>query len=134
MFRFVFTGAGCIALLSLLAFSRATSQPAPPAAPSWLDPRRANVERLIAAAQADQLAWNRLAELTDTYGARFSGSDNLARAIVWASETMRKDGLEHVRGAYQEPVVRLNDACIDRACHGVSPPPNDGTSLRDGQG
>ncbi|HUE85758.1 MAG TPA: M20/M25/M40 family metallo-hydrolase [Vicinamibacterales bacterium] len=97
MFRFVFTGAGCLALLSLLAFSRGTSQPPPPAPPAWLDPHRANVERLIAAAQADQFAWNRLAELTDTYGARFSGSDNLARAIVWASETMRKDGLEHVR-------------------------------------
>jgi carboxypeptidase Q len=97
MFRFAFTGAGFLALLSLLAFSRAANQPAPPPAPSWLDPHRTHVERLIAAAQADQFAWNRLAELTDTYGARFSGSDNLARAIVWAAETMKQDGLENVR-------------------------------------
>lgn len=86
-----------MALLTLLAFSRADVQPTPPPAPSWLDPHRANVERLIAAAQADRFAWDRLAELTDTFGARFSGSDNLARAIVWAAETMKKDGLEHVR-------------------------------------
>jgi carboxypeptidase Q len=97
MFRFLFTGAGCIALLSLLAFSRDSVQPPSPAAPSWLDPHRTNVTRLIAEAQADQFAWNRLAELTDTFGARFSGTDNLARAIVWATETMKKDGLENVR-------------------------------------
>ena len=96
MFRFAFTGAALLALLSLLAFSRAVNQPAPPA-PSWLDPHRATVERLIKEAQADQFAWNRLAELTDTFGARFSGTDNLARAIVWAAETMKKDGLENVR-------------------------------------
>lgn len=97
MFRFVFTGAAFVALLSLLAFSRSSVQPAPPASPTWLDPHRPNVERLITEAQADQFAWNRLAELTDTLGARFSGSDNLARAIVWAAETMKKDGLENVR-------------------------------------
>jgi carboxypeptidase Q len=62
----------------------------------WLDPYRANAEKLIAAAQADQFAWDRLAELTDTYGQRLSGSDNLTRAIAWAVETMKKDGLENV--------------------------------------
>lgn len=64
--------------------------------PAWLDPYRANVEKLIAAAQADQFAWDRLAELTDTHGQRISGSDNLNRAIAWAVETMKKDGLENV--------------------------------------
>jgi carboxypeptidase Q len=63
----------------------------------WLDPYRANAEKLIAAAQADQFAWDRLAELTDTYGQRLTGSDNLNRAIAWAVETMKKDGLENVR-------------------------------------
>ena len=38
----------------------------------------------------------RLAELTDTYGSRLSGSDNLARAIVWAQDTLKKDGLDNV--------------------------------------
>ncbi len=50
----------------------------------------------MAAAQADQFAWDRLAELTDTFGQRLSGSDNLNRAIQWAVETMKKDGLENV--------------------------------------
>ena len=102
MFRFVFTGVAFAALLSLAAFSRATDQAPPPAAPSWLDPHRADVERLIAEAQSDEFAWNRLAELTDTYGARLSGTANLARAIKWAVETMKQDGLENV---HTEPVV-----------------------------
>ncbi len=63
---------------------------------AWLDPYRPTVAKLMAAAQADQFAWDRVAELTDTYGQRLSGSDNLARAIAWAQETMKKDGLENV--------------------------------------
>ena len=62
----------------------------------WLDPYKANAEKLIAAATADQFAWDRLAELTDTHGQRLSGSENLNRAIAWAVETMKKDGLENV--------------------------------------
>ena len=64
--------------------------------PGWLDPYRANAEKLVAAAQADQFAWNRLAELSDTFGQRISGSDNLKRAIVWAQDAMKRDGLENV--------------------------------------
>ena len=48
-------------------------------------------------AQADDFAWQRLAELTDTYGNRISGSENLTRAIRWAEATMTKDGLANVR-------------------------------------
>src|SRR4029453_15380076 len=62
----------------------------------WVDPYRVNAEKLMAAAQADQFAWDRLAELTDTFGQRISGSDNLNRAIAWAVEAMKKDGLENV--------------------------------------
>ena len=63
---------------------------------AWLDPYKANAQKLMAAAQADQFAWERLAEMTDTYGQRISGSDNLNRAIAWAQEAMKKDGLENV--------------------------------------
>ena len=63
---------------------------------AWLDPYRDRVDRLIKAATADQFAWDRLAELTDTYGQRISGSDNLNRAISWAVDAMKKDGLENV--------------------------------------
>jgi carboxypeptidase Q len=69
---------------------------------AWLNPYRRDAGRLIRAATADDFAWRRLAELTDTYGARLSGSDNLTRATAWAVETMIRDGLERVR---TEPVM-----------------------------
>jgi carboxypeptidase Q len=69
---------------------------------AWLDPYRETAARLIHAATSDDFAWRRLAELTDTYGHRLSGSDNLDRAISWAVETMKHDGLENVRA---EPVT-----------------------------
>jgi len=59
-------------------------------------------ERLISAATADSAAWNKLAELTDTYGHRFSGSAALEGAIDWIIERMRAEGLQNVRG---EPVM-----------------------------
>ena len=66
------------------------------AASTWLIGFREDAARLIRAATADDFAWRRLAELTDTYGARLSGSDNLSRAIAWSVETMKADGLENV--------------------------------------
>jgi carboxypeptidase Q len=80
---------------------------APPAASSngrlaWLDPYRDPAARLIEASQGSDFAWRRLAELTDTYGHRLSGSENLARAIAWAADAMRRDKLENVR---VEPVM-----------------------------
>jgi carboxypeptidase Q len=82
--------------LAVLFVTLAVSSPFAQGRPQWLEPYRANAEKLITAAQADQFAWDRLAELTDTYGQRLSGSDNLNRAIAWAVETMKKDGLENV--------------------------------------
>ncbi len=76
-------------------FLRATAEQPPAAA--WLAPFRGNVAKLQQAAQADSFAWTRLAELTDTYGNRISGSENLTRAIRWAQATMTKDGLANVR-------------------------------------
>ena len=65
-------------------------------------PLRADADRLIKAATADDFAWRRLAELTDTFGARLSGSANLSRAIQWSVQTMKADGLQNVR---TEPVM-----------------------------
>jgi carboxypeptidase Q len=81
----------------LLVAALVSASPAAQDRPGWLDPYRGNVDRLLAAAQADQFAWDRLAELTDTYGQRLTGSDNLSRAIAWAVATMQRDGLENVR-------------------------------------
>jgi carboxypeptidase Q len=41
-------------------------------------------------------AWQRLAVLTDTIGNRLSGLPALERAIKWAVEEMKRDGLENV--------------------------------------
>jgi carboxypeptidase Q len=64
---------------------------------SWLDPYRGTAQKLMATAQENDFAWQRLAELTDTYGARPAWSENLTRAIAWAVETMKADGLDNVR-------------------------------------
>ena len=63
---------------------------------------RAATDRIIDAALKDSAAWNRIAELTDTFGHRLSGSDALEKAIDWTLARMREDGLENVRG---EPVM-----------------------------
>jgi carboxypeptidase Q len=86
-------------LLALVAGAILTTVSAQtPSAPhSFLTPLRDDVTRLIRAASADDFAWQRLAELTDTHGSRLSGSENLSRAIEWAVRTMKADGLENVR-------------------------------------
>jgi len=70
--------------------------------PAWLVSYREPSSRLIGAALSDTFAWRRLAELTDTFGPRLSGSPALEDAIRWALRQMRTDGLDHVRG---EPVM-----------------------------
>lgn len=54
--------------------------------------------RLIAAAMADSTAWNRIAELTDRFGPRPSGSEALEHAIDWVLARMQEDGLQNVHG------------------------------------
>jgi carboxypeptidase Q len=58
-------------------------------------------QRLIEAALASTLAYQRLAYLSDRIGHRLAGSKGLERAVAWATETMRRDGLDNVRA---EPV------------------------------
>jgi carboxypeptidase Q len=67
----------------------------------WLDPYREPAARLIGESLSTRHAWERLAELGDTFGHRLSGSQALEDAIDWAVEQMKKDGLENVR---KEPV------------------------------
>ena len=114
MVRAGFTAIAFLSLVSLAGFARDTVQVAPPAPPSWLDSHRDNAQRLIKEAQADRFAWNRLAELTDTFGARFSGTDNLARAIVWAAAEMKKDGLDnvHIERVMIPKWVRGNESLV----------------------
>ena len=80
-----------------LASESQPARPAPDSGPAWLQTYREPAARLIQAAVGDDFAWQRLAELTDTYGNRLAGSENLTRAIQWAVEAMKTDGLDHVR-------------------------------------
>jgi carboxypeptidase Q len=71
-------------------------------AQSVADRYREQASRIIARATRDSAAWQRLATLTETFGARFSGTPALEQAIDWTLAEMRKDGLDNVRG---EPVM-----------------------------
>lgn len=84
----------------LLAVCMAASASAQPA--SIPNRYRETANQIIARALRDSAAWLRIATLTETFGPRFSGTENLERAIDWVLEEMRRDGLENVRG---EPVM-----------------------------
>ena len=66
------------------------------------DQYREAANRIIAAALSDSSAYDRLTELVDRFGHRFSGSSNLEQALDWILNEMERDGLENVRG---EPVM-----------------------------
>jgi carboxypeptidase Q len=63
---------------------------------SWLDPYREPASRLIGEAVGSTFAWQRLAVLTDSIGHRLSGTPALDRAVAWAVDEMKRDGLENV--------------------------------------
>ncbi|MGH7552224.1 MAG: M20/M25/M40 family metallo-hydrolase, partial [Longimicrobiales bacterium] len=63
---------------------------------------RSDANRLIDAALRDSAAYQRLTLLVDQFGPRFSGTENLERAIDWILAEMKSDGLANVRG---EPVM-----------------------------
>jgi carboxypeptidase Q len=80
-------------LTSLVAILLTTG----PAAQHWLDAYREPAKRLIDESMSSRFAWARLAEMTDTFGHRLSGSEGLDGAARWAADQMKKDGLENVR-------------------------------------
>lgn len=80
-------------LAAALILAALAAPHAPVAAQDWLDTYREPAARLMAEARAGDFGWHRLAELTDTFGPRITGSTNLERAITWAMDEMRKDGL-----------------------------------------
>jgi len=84
----------CLAAAFSFAFAGAEPQPQ---STSWVDQYRVDADRIIQEATSAPFAWHRLAELTDTYGNRLAGSENLNRAIAWAVEAMKTDGLDNVR-------------------------------------
>ena len=112
------------ALLTAAASGRLLADGGPPAEPRWVADYRPVSARLIGEALSSRHAWNRLAELTDTFGHRLSGSPALAAAIAWAATEMKRDGLDGVR---TETVMvphwvrgRESAAVVEPAAHSLS--------------
>ena len=83
------------AVVALIVGARSAPAQPPEAIPAKY---RDVANRIIAAAQSDSAgAWNRIAELTDRFGHRLSGSTALEDAIKWTASKMTSDGLENVR-------------------------------------
>ena len=76
--------AAAVALASLLA------------ADGLSEAYRTPANKLIDAALADNEGYAKLAYLCDRIGNRLSGSESLDKAVAWAAEQMKKDGLENV--------------------------------------
>ena len=60
------------------------------------DPYRETADRIIDAATSSHFAYERLGEMVDRFGARFSGTVALENALDWILEEMEADGLENV--------------------------------------
>ena len=82
-----------ISLLALAAPAGAQDASAP-----YADAAR----QLVEAALADSSVFERVAEIADAFGPRFSGTDALEASIDHILDRMRADGLENVRG---QPVM-----------------------------
>jgi carboxypeptidase Q len=80
-------------LLATITFRNPLGAQAPQ---SWIDAYRQPAATIIQAATSTDAAWQRLAEMTDTFGPRLSGSPQLNAALKWAAAQMQKDGLENV--------------------------------------
>jgi carboxypeptidase Q len=78
--------------------------------------------KIIEFGLSDDTAFTRLAEMCDTFGPRFSGSQNLEDAIDWCLAKLNEDGFENVRG---EPVTVPNWSRGRESARGFSPRPFD---------
>ena len=68
-----------------------------PALPDHLaDSYKEQADKLIDAALADNEAYAKLTYLCDRIGNRLGGSESLDKAIAWAAEQMKRDGLQNV--------------------------------------
>jgi carboxypeptidase Q len=89
-----------LAMLTVTAVAGAAAaplQPRPAEHGSTIDTVRVGAQKIIERGTGHDFAWQRLAELTDSFGPRLSGSPNLQLAIDWAVTTLKADGFENVR-------------------------------------
>ncbi|KAF9999720.1 hypothetical protein BGZ65_004975, partial [Modicella reniformis] len=54
---------------------------------------QADIDQLVAGSLESSIVWDRLAEMTDTYGNRIAGSEALEKSIDWVLERIKGDGL-----------------------------------------
>lgn len=93
----------------------ASPQAVPAAAAPIAASYRDVAAKIIATARADRGAYQKLQHLTDQIGHRLAGSAALDKAIAWAAQTMKEDGLDvrtervmvphWVRGAEEGAIV-----------------------------
>jgi hypothetical protein len=81
-----------VALVALLGASRPAG-----AADDLAESYREIAGRILGRALVDEGAWRKLEHLTTRIGHRLSGSPGLEKAIAWAHEGMRAEGLDGVR-------------------------------------
>ncbi|KAF9574835.1 hypothetical protein EC968_005313 [Mortierella alpina] len=58
-----------------------------------LDAMKPDVDRLVAGSLESSIVWDRLAEMTDTYGPRLVGSEALEKSIDWIVDKVKEDNL-----------------------------------------
>jgi carboxypeptidase Q len=75
-------------------------------------------EKLIDVAMSDTAGFLRLGNMCDTFGPRFSGTDNLEKAIDWILDEMKADGLQNVHG---EEVMIPKWVRGNESAHMISP-------------
>jgi len=89
-----------IIILTIITYFFGCSNSSDPANPPKLGniakKFQVNGNTIIEAALMDSSGFGRLAEMCDTFGPRFSGSDNLEKALDWILEEMEADGLDNV--------------------------------------
>lgn len=61
-----------------------------------------DANKIIKTALNQEVGWERLTYIGDTFGARLSGSESLENTIDWVVETMKKDGFNKV---WTQPVM-----------------------------
>ncbi len=66
------------------------------------DEHKTHAQQLIEKAMGSDIAWNRLTYMADTFGPRFSGSENLENSIDWIVKKMKEDGFDNV---WTQPVM-----------------------------
>jgi Zn-dependent M28 family amino/carboxypeptidase len=98
-------------LVSLVVIAACTPEPVEPRTPDWVsdtrsfgsaapvsatiaDRYREAAAKILGAARADRGAYVKLSELTDKIGHRLAGSPELDRAVAWAAQAMKDDGLD----------------------------------------